>query len=61
MYRMKAALEAQREAAPESSPAHERFHTVHILTGKHDEIWKEGTQLAKSLANAVEQLISMEL
>ena len=61
MYRMKAALSSQREAAPENSPAHERLDAVQVLTGKHDEIWREGTQLARSIKNAVERVVQIEL
>ena len=60
MYRMKAALNSQRSAAIEGSLAKDRLDSVQILTGKHDEIWKQGTQLAKSIKNAIERLIQLE-
>jgi hypothetical protein len=61
MYRMKAALSLQRPAAPEGSFATNRLDIVQILTGKHDEIWREGSQLAKSITHAVERLVQLQL
>lgn len=61
MYRMKAALSSQRSAALEGSLATNRLDAIQILDGKHDEIWREGTQLAKSIANAVERLVQLQL
>ena len=61
MFRMKAALSSQHEVAVEGSSAHSRLDTIQILTGKHDEIWGEGTQLAKSIANAIERLVQLNL
>ena len=56
MHRMKEALNSQRSSAMGGSAAQNRLDTVQILTGKHDEIWKEATELAKSIANAIERL-----
>lgn len=61
MYRMKAALSLQRSAASDGSLATKRLDTIQILTGKHDEIWREGTQLARSITHAVEQLVQLQL
>ncbi len=61
MYRMKAALSSQRSAAIGDSMANDRLDTVQLLTGKHDEIWREGTQLANSIRNAVERLVQLNL
>ena len=61
MYRMKAALISQREVAETGNSAPERLDTVQIVTGKHDDIWREGTQLSKSINNAVERLVSLKL
>ncbi len=61
MYRMKAALSLRRPAASEGSFATNRLDIVQILTGKHDEIWREGTQLAKSITHAVERLVQLQL
>ena len=59
MLRMKSALTKQHAVSVEHGQNTSRIDTIRILHGKHDDIWKDGKQMAKSIEAALHRLVQM--